>query len=170
MAVDKLVDSTQLESDLTDIANAIRTKGGTSASLAFPADFVSAVEAISGGSATPRLIDQMTITMTSTASSSSKETVQLTPATNCAVVVVIDEIPAPPADGYTALAYANIFTKYGNGATFSAILRAAGTVGTDNGMCTFTNTTGELKLGGQYGYFRAGMTYNIYEFEMGAGS
>lgn len=35
--------------DLTSVANAIRTKGGTSAQLAFPADFVSAIEAISGG-------------------------------------------------------------------------------------------------------------------------
>ena len=51
MAVDKLVDSTQLDTDLTSVANAIRTKGGTSAQLAFPAGFVSAVEAIpsSGG-------------------------------------------------------------------------------------------------------------------------
>ena len=49
MAVDKLVDSTQLDSDLTSVANAIRTKGGTSASLAFPAGFVSAVEAIPTG-------------------------------------------------------------------------------------------------------------------------
>ena len=49
MAVDKLVDSTQLDSDLTSVANAIRTKGGTSGSLAFPAGFVSAIEAISGG-------------------------------------------------------------------------------------------------------------------------
>lgn len=51
MAVDKLVDSTQLDADLTSVANAIRTKGGTSADLAFPAGFVSAVQAIpSGGS------------------------------------------------------------------------------------------------------------------------
>lgn len=35
--------------DLTSVANAIRTKGGTSAQLAFPAGFVSAIEAISGG-------------------------------------------------------------------------------------------------------------------------
>lgn len=49
MAVDKLVDSTQLDSDLTSVANAIRTKGGTSASLAFPAGFVSAVQAIPSG-------------------------------------------------------------------------------------------------------------------------
>ena len=51
MAVDKLVDSTQLNSDLTSVANAIRTKGGTSASLAFPAGFVSAIGAITTGDA-----------------------------------------------------------------------------------------------------------------------
>ena len=54
MSVDKLVDSTQLDSDLTSVANAIRTKGGTSASLAFPAGFVSAIQNIptGGGGAT----------------------------------------------------------------------------------------------------------------------
>lgn len=35
--------------NLTAIANAIRTKGGTSAQLEFPDDFVSAINAISGG-------------------------------------------------------------------------------------------------------------------------
>lgn len=49
MAVDKLVDSTQLDADLTSVANAIRTKGGTSAQLAFPVDFVSAIEDIETG-------------------------------------------------------------------------------------------------------------------------
>lgn len=49
MAVDKLVDSAQLNSDLTSVANAIRTKGGTSAQLAFPAGFVSAIGDISAG-------------------------------------------------------------------------------------------------------------------------
>lgn len=49
MAVDKLVDSAQLDADLTAVANAIRTKGGTSAQLVFPTGFVSAVEAIETG-------------------------------------------------------------------------------------------------------------------------
>lgn len=49
MALDKLVDSTQLDADLTSVANAIRTKGGTSASLAFPAGFVSAIGDIPTG-------------------------------------------------------------------------------------------------------------------------
>ena len=51
MAVDKLVDSNQLNADLTSVANAIRTKGGTSDPLAFPNGFVSAVNSIpTGGS------------------------------------------------------------------------------------------------------------------------
>ncbi len=51
MALDKLVDSSQLDSDLTSVANAIRTKGGTSAQLAFPSGFVSAIQTLpSGGS------------------------------------------------------------------------------------------------------------------------
>lgn len=49
MSVDKLVDSTQLDSDLTSVANAIRTKGGTSAQLTFPSGFVSAVQNIPSG-------------------------------------------------------------------------------------------------------------------------
>ncbi len=57
MAVDKLVDSTQLDADLTSVANAIRTKGGTSADLAFPAGFVSAVNAIPTGGTTPNYLD-----------------------------------------------------------------------------------------------------------------
>lgn len=49
MSVDKLVDSTQLDSDLTSVANAIRAKSGGSSQLAFPAGFVSAIGDISGG-------------------------------------------------------------------------------------------------------------------------
>lgn len=45
----KLVNATNLDNGLTSIANAIRTKGGTSADLTFPGGFVSAVEAIPTG-------------------------------------------------------------------------------------------------------------------------
>ena len=56
MSIDKAVDSTQLDADLTSVANAIRTKGGTSADLAFPAGFVSAIDAIpTGGGGDDRL-------------------------------------------------------------------------------------------------------------------
>ena len=49
MSVDKLVDSTQLDSDLTSVANAIRAKTGGSSQLAFPNDFVSAIGDIPTG-------------------------------------------------------------------------------------------------------------------------
>lgn len=55
MAVDKLVDSTQLDADLTSVANAIRTKGGTSAQMAFPAGFISSIQNIPGGAGTDYL-------------------------------------------------------------------------------------------------------------------
>lgn len=65
MALDKLVDSSQLDSDLTSVANAIRTKGGTSAQMAFPAGFVSAVQAIPTGT-TPTGTKQISISANGT--------------------------------------------------------------------------------------------------------
>ena len=49
MAVDKLVDSTQLDADLTSVANAIRAKSGGSGQLAFPSGFVSEIGNIPSG-------------------------------------------------------------------------------------------------------------------------
>lgn len=49
MSVDKLVDSTQLNTDLTSVANAIRAKSGGSSQLAFPSGFVSAIADIPSG-------------------------------------------------------------------------------------------------------------------------
>lgn len=49
MANYKLVNADQLDSDLTAVGNAIRSKGGTSAGLSFPAGMVSAIGAISTG-------------------------------------------------------------------------------------------------------------------------
>lgn len=53
------------DTDLTAVANAIRTKSGTSASLTFPADFVSAVEAISTGGGGDYEIEGGTFTLAS---------------------------------------------------------------------------------------------------------
>ena len=52
MSYDKIVDSTQLDADLSSIANAIRSKGGTSAGLTFPSGFVSAINGIATDSGT----------------------------------------------------------------------------------------------------------------------
>lgn len=51
MAYDKIIDSQQLNTDLSNIATAIKEKSGISNSLTFPADFISAITNIYGGSA-----------------------------------------------------------------------------------------------------------------------
>ena len=57
-----MADYLTTDTELTSIANAIRTKGGTSESLTYPAGFVSAIEAIpTGGGGTPKTV---TITLT----------------------------------------------------------------------------------------------------------
>lgn len=50
MAYDKVIDSSALDANLASIAEAIRTKGGTTDQLVFPAGFISAIEAIEAGS------------------------------------------------------------------------------------------------------------------------
>lgn len=171
MSVDKLVDSTQLDSDLTSVANAIRTKGGTSAALAFPADFLTAIANIPSGGSVPRLIDQLDITFATTATNSNKLSVTLTPITNGLVIVLLDTVPASPhSSEYIALAWGQAYTSYGtnSNANLNPILRPAGTIGTDTAMCSFNTGTGVLQIGGSYGHFLAGTTYHVYEFEMGA--
>lgn len=49
MALDKVIDSAQLDADLTSIADAIREKAGVSDSFAFPDGFIEAVSGISAG-------------------------------------------------------------------------------------------------------------------------
>lgn len=52
MALNMLVDGAQLDSDLTDIADAIRQKTGKTATIEFPQGFIDEIEDIQGGSAT----------------------------------------------------------------------------------------------------------------------
>ena len=46
MAYDKIIDSAQLDANLTSVANAIRSKNGTKTQLTFPDGFVSAINAL----------------------------------------------------------------------------------------------------------------------------
>lgn len=52
--------------DLTSVADAIRAKGETSAPLEFPSDFISAINAISGGGITPTGTKQISISANGT--------------------------------------------------------------------------------------------------------
>lgn len=75
MAVDKLVDSTQLDADLTSVANAIRAKSGGSSQLAFPRGFVSEIGNIStGGASHWDLIGSATLTLSEFTSTTAEET------------------------------------------------------------------------------------------------
>lgn len=57
MAYDKVIDSSALDANLTSVANAIRSKAGTSGNLAFPTGFVDAISAISAGAVTTEIHD-----------------------------------------------------------------------------------------------------------------
>ena len=75
MALDKLVDSSALDNDLTLVANAIRAKTGGTAALAFPAEFVSEIGNIGGGGASPwKLVhsEEVTANTSSTTATSLK--------------------------------------------------------------------------------------------------
>lgn len=62
------VDSTQLDTDLTSVANAIRAKSGGSSQLAFPSGFVSEIQAIPSGGKEVKLLASGTYTKTDNAS------------------------------------------------------------------------------------------------------
>ena len=71
MAYDKVVDSASLDSKLTQVADAIRTKGDTSADLQFPSGFISAIQAIQTGTEL-KIIVSVTSGATVTATKGSK--------------------------------------------------------------------------------------------------
>lgn len=54
MAIDKAIDSTEFDSKLTTVADAIRTAGGTTATMSFPTGMIDAISSLSsGGGITP---------------------------------------------------------------------------------------------------------------------
>lgn len=59
--VNKIVNSSELDTNLTNIANAIRTKGGTSAALEFPGGFVDAISEIKTENLDTELSTQATL-------------------------------------------------------------------------------------------------------------
>ncbi len=132
MSVDKLVDSSQLDSDLTSVANAIRTKGGTSEQLAFPAGFVSAIQAIpTGGGNEMALLGSGSYTKTGTAQSMTiPVTYSGTPRFAC---VIVDEEISGSAQIVSEGAYytkaddpQNVRTVCPTGAVYFHARKAAG--------------------------------------------
>lgn len=50
MAIDKAIDSTEFDSKLTTVADAIRTAGGTTQPMSFPSGMVEAISVLKSGS------------------------------------------------------------------------------------------------------------------------
>ena len=92
MALDALVDSTQLNSDLTDVADAIRAKTGGTDPLAFPNEFISEIGSISGGGGTYQLLASGTYTNTVRATMNIPVTYSGTPTM---VAVILNTTPTP---------------------------------------------------------------------------
>lgn len=172
MALDKLVDSAQLDSDLASVANAIRAKSGGTGQLAFPAGFVSEIGNISGGgSQTENMetgsfvavapLDAVTIPVTSRRSH---------------VVIWLDGLTSQTdltdkpygtnvltfwyGDGNTG------FTAQGQinyaGTSFSGAFQIIGAGGTQN-LCRFTDTNiviSKMRVNGSNRPMVSGATYN----------
>lgn len=114
MAVDKLVDSTELDNGLTTIADAIRTKGGTSALLAFPDGMAQAVADIPTG-----ITPTGNINITDT---------NVTDVTNYATAQVVDAdlIASNIKEGVNILGVLGTFAGGGGGSLPSSISKLDG--------------------------------------------
>lgn len=153
---------------LTDAINALTTYANetTGASDTNLSDAVGTlVEGYGGGGTPPSLIDYERITFTTDATTTNKLQLQLTPVNNYFIIIFNISTISAPQEGYTALGSAATYFVSANGG-FGAILRANGTQGTDT-LMSYNSSTGILSIGGQYGYFRAGDTYDVYLFEHG---
>lgn len=92
-------------SDLTAIANAIRTKGGTTESLEFPDGFVSAIGDINAGSSGLTLLGSGTYTKTS---ASSQIQIPVTWGTGTPKICYFYNTTPPDSTDQTILAYSHL--------------------------------------------------------------
>lgn len=132
------VDSTQLDSDLTSVANAIRAKSGGSSQLAFPAGFVSEIQAIpsGGGGSVPHV-----------------ETIDYTPAVNTQALSIPLSFANPPLFIYI---YLDTEPSSPSVATVSSIRLQNSSVSPNAGTVTLVTgnrRTNNVKAGGGFDYW-----------------
>lgn len=96
--------------DLTSVANAIRTKGETSAQLVFPSGFVAAIEGIKGGGD----LNFYIVGGTAQPSNPKENTIWINTSTAITEWIFSEEEPASPVDGM-------VWVELGNGLSFDAI-------------------------------------------------
>lgn len=144
-----------------NIVNGVTVKVGVTSDD----DAIASVTGTASGGTLPHCVDHITYTMTSDATSSAKQNIQLSVRTKFMLFITCAEYPSPPTSGYTALTGCQVL--YGStGNRNGYILRSDGTVGTDTNMFSYSTSTGVLSIGGQYGTFRTGQIFDIYLFEL----
>ena len=126
---------------------------------------------VQGGGTIGKIINHVEFTPASNIDSSNPATINLTKNVNCVVLVVIQEYPSSqdPTLYIPIIWSRSTMTGATTGGTgFWLALRPSSEsgLGTDRTMCTFTKTTGVLSLGGEYGTFEAGRTWDIYQIEI----
>lgn len=169
MAYDKLVDSAALDSSLTSIANAIRTKGGTSASLAFPADFVSAINAISGGGNT---FTKSTFTIASATSFRVFFTsaLQIAPTAQNEILIWNIKGTGVQSGGSVATKYGVVVTQNGAVVTNSAVSKRSASVVAPDSMTPSSSWTNDTALVIVDGYYTNNLPSNNPGFNIGGGN
>lgn len=110
------------DTELTDVADAIRTKGGTSAALEWPTDFVDAIDAISGGGGSeyviiPRYTSNNGNVTWDKDKASQGETITVTNIASSAQTIEVWSITEPYTRGSSS--YTKISTNTGVGANQS---------------------------------------------------
>lgn len=80
------------------------------------------------------------------------------------VIALKEPCEVPAENEYTALMFSG-----GNPASgaSNSILRHDGTIGKDASLVSYNSETNTLYIGGQYGWFRSGLTYSIYVIKWG---
>lgn len=105
-------------------------------------------------------------TMEDTYTSSNRENVTFDPLTDSFTNwVVLAYMPKPASDRTNPIEW--VCLKTSSGQNYGAMVRADGTDGTDSNAVTVTTESlqsGYLQVGGQYGYFVGGYTYQFYIF------
>ena len=172
MAIDKAIDSAQLNANLSAAANAIRTKGGTSEELLFPAGFITAIENIPLGGVTTETID-VTIDNIST----SYIDVPVTSATYDNIIIsiamiesgvysggvlTVDDVPTAPHNS-NGVDFYGVAVRQANGLRFSGLAPASN--GTTQNLTNVyeaakAGISGRINQTQQGGGVVAAVTYN----------
>ena len=133
------------DTELISIADAIRTKGGTSADLSFPTEFVSAINAISAGG-----LEYETGTWTPTADTE-RGTINFAKShTEAPILVVladVDETPISTSNSNHSFMYFDYYKLWGHGIPYTANgFRFASVTYNYRGTSTTQITTGGVVL------------------------